>query len=153
MHTSFLVLIILALVIVASIITSIVTYLILAGRNKRIRLAEQYQQIGITDGYLSIQEEIEKNIKSEHIKFTTVSPVKVPDFADEEHTEQESDPKDIWVIVRGKDSNTSEKIFEYWHFIYQDSRWICKERKKKSWLKIPAFFLIFLPVLFIDFLL
>ena len=86
MHTSFLVLIILALVIVASIITSIVTYLILAGRNKRIRLAEQYRQIGITDGYLSIQEEIEKNIKSEHIKFTTVSPVKAPDFADEEHT-------------------------------------------------------------------
>ena len=122
MHTSFLVLIILALVIVASIITSIVTYLILAGRNKRIRLAEQYR----------IQEEIEKNIKSEHIKFTTVSPVKVPDFADEEHTEQESDPKDIWVVVRGKDSNTSEKIFEYWHFIYQDSRWICKERKKKA---------------------
>ena len=115
MHTSFLVLIILALVIVASIITSIVTYLILAGRNKRIRLAEQYRQIGITDGYLSIQEEIEKNIKSEHIKFTTVSPVKAPDF-----------------IVRGKDSNTSEKIFEYWHFIYQDSRWICKERKKKA---------------------
>ena len=113
MHTSFLVLIILALVIVASIITSIVTYLILAGRNKRIRLAEQYRQIGITDGYLSIQEEIEKNIKSEH-------------------TEQESDPKDIWVVVRGKDSNTSEKIFEYWHFIYQDSRWICKERKKKA---------------------
>lgn len=132
MHTSFLVLIILALVIVASIITSIVTYLIFAGRNKRIRLAEQYRQIGITDGYLSIQEEIEKNIKSEHIKFTTVSPVKAPDFADEEHTEQESDPKDIWVIVRGKDSNTSEKIFEYWHFIYQDSRWICKERKKKA---------------------
>ena len=127
MHTSFLVLIILALVIVASIITSIVTYLILAGRNKRIRLAEQYRQIGITDGYLSIQEEIEKNIK-----FTTVSPVKAPDFADEEHTEQESDSKDIWVIVRGKDSNTSEKIFEYWHFIYQDSRWICKERKKKA---------------------
>ena len=111
MHTSFLVLIILALVIVASIITSIVTYLILAGRNKRIRLAEQYRQIGITDGYLSIQEEIEKNIKSEHIKFTTVSPVKAPDFADEEYT---------------------EKIFEYWHFIYQDSRWICKERKKKA---------------------
>ena len=132
MHTSFLVLIILALVIVASIITSIVTYLILAGRNKRISLAEQYRQIGITDGYLSIQEEIEKNIKSEHIKFTTVSPVKAPDFADEEYTEQESDPKDIWVIVRGKDSNTSEKIFEYWHFIYQDSRWICKERKKKA---------------------
>ena len=132
MHTSFLVLIILALVIVASIITSIVTYLILAGRNKRIRLAEQYRQIGITDGYLSIQEEIEKNINSEHIKFTTVSPVKAPDFADEEHTEQESDPKDIWVVVRGKDSNTSEKIFEYWHFIYQDSRWICKERKKKA---------------------
>ena len=101
MHTSFLVLIILALVIVASIITSIVTYLILAGRNKRIRLAERYRQIGITDGYLSIQEEIEKNIKSEHIKFTTVSPVKAPDFADEEHTEQESDPKDIWVVVRG----------------------------------------------------
>ena len=93
MHTSFLVLIILALVIVASIITSIVTYLILAGRNKRIRLTEQYRQIGITDGYLSIQEEIEKNIKSEHIKFTTVSPVKAPDFADEEHTEQESDQK------------------------------------------------------------
>ena len=63
MHTSFLVLIILALVIVASIITSIVTYLILAGRNKRIRLAEQYRQIGITDGYLSIQEEIEKKEK------------------------------------------------------------------------------------------
>ena len=81
MHTSFLVLIILALVIVASIITSI---------------------------------------------------VKAPDFVDEEHTEQESDPKDIWVVVRGKDSNTSEKIFEYWHFIYQDSRWICKERKKKA---------------------
>ena len=55
MHTPFLVLTILALVIVASIITSIVTYLILAGRNKRIRLAEQYQQIGITDGYLNIQ--------------------------------------------------------------------------------------------------
>ena len=132
MHTSVLVLIILALVIVASVITSIITYFILAGRNKRIRLAEQYRQLGITEQYLKIQEDIERYIKSENVKLTTASPVKAPDFANEEHTEQESDPKDIWVVVRGKDSNTSEKIFEYWHFIYQDSRWICKERKKKA---------------------
>ncbi|MFQ9493238.1 MAG: hypothetical protein ACLR08_01735 [Dorea longicatena] len=89
-----------ALVIVASIITSIVTYLILAGRNKRIRLAEQYRQIGITDGYLSIQEEIEKNIKSEHIKFTTVSPVKLRILRMKNIQNMESDPKDIWVVVR-----------------------------------------------------
>ena len=132
MHTSLLVLIILALVIVASIITSIVTYLILAGRNKRIRLAEQYRQIGITDGYLKIQEEIEQFIKAEHIKITTVSPVKAPDFTDADHTEPNSGPKDIWFIVRGKDKNTSGKIFEYWHFTYQDSKWMCTERKKKG---------------------
>ena len=132
MHTSLLVLIILALVIVASIITSIITYLILAGRNKRIRLAEQYRQIGITDGYLKIQEAIEQSIKAEHIKITTVSPVKTLGSEDENYTEQKAGSKDIWFIVRGKDKNTSEKIFDYWHFTYQDSKWMCIERKKKG---------------------
>lgn len=59
MATPLLVLIILAIVIIASIITSVVTYVILSGRNKRIRLAEQYRQLGITEQYLKIQDEIE----------------------------------------------------------------------------------------------
>lgn len=61
MATPLLVLIILAIVIIASIITSVVTYVILSGRNKRIRLAEQYRQLGITEQYLKIQDEIEKD--------------------------------------------------------------------------------------------
>lgn len=56
MATPLLVLIILAIVIIASIITSVVTYVILSGRNKRIRLAEQYRQLGITEQYLKIQD-------------------------------------------------------------------------------------------------
>ena len=57
MATPLLVLIILAIVIIASIITSVVTYVILSGRNKRIRLAEQYRQLGITEQYLKIRED------------------------------------------------------------------------------------------------
>ena len=132
MHTSVLVLIILALVIVASVITSIITYFILAGRNKRIRLAEQYRQLGITEQYLKIQEDIESHIKSENIKLTTASPVKVPDFASANAADTEAGAKDLWFIVRGKDKNTSEKIFEYWHFVSDQSIWRCIQRQKKN---------------------
>jgi len=68
MATPLLVLIILAIVIIASIITSVVTYVILSGRNKRIRLAEQYRQLGITEQYLKIQDEIERIIRYKDIK-------------------------------------------------------------------------------------
>nr|WP_296029192.1 hypothetical protein [uncultured Dorea sp.] len=132
MHTSVLVLIILALVIVASVITSIITYFILAGRNKRIRLAEQYRQLGITEQYLKIQEDIERYIKSENIKLTTASPVKAPDFASANAADTEVGAKDLWFIVRGKDKNTSEKIFEYWHFVSDQSIWRCIQRQKKN---------------------
>ena len=132
MHTSVLVLIILALVIVASVITSIITYFILAGRNKRIRLAEQYRQLGITEQYLKIQEDIESYIKSGNIKLTTASPVKVPDFASANAADTEAGAKDLWFIVRGKDKNTSEKIFEYWHFVSDQSIWRCIQRQKKN---------------------
>ena len=67
MATPLLVLIILAIVIIASIITSVVTYVILSGRNKRIRLAEQYRQLGITEQYLKIQDEIEDRLAEEII--------------------------------------------------------------------------------------
>ena len=77
MATPLLVLIILAIVIIASIITSVVTYVILSGRNKRIRLAEQYRQLGITEQYLKIQDEIERIIRYKDIKLTTASPVKM----------------------------------------------------------------------------
>ena len=76
MATPLLVLIILAIVIIASIITSVVTYVILSGRNKRIRLAEQYRQLGITEQYLKIQDEIERIIRYKDIKLTTASPVR-----------------------------------------------------------------------------
>lgn len=132
MHTSVLVLIILALVIVASVITSIITYFILAGRNKRIRLAEQYRQLGITEQYLKIQEDIERYIKSENIKLTTASPVKAPDFASANAADTEAGAKDLWFIVHGKDKNTSEKIFEYWHFVSDQSIWRCIQRQKKN---------------------
>lgn len=132
MHTPLLVLIILALVIVASVITSIITYFILAGRNKRIRLAEQYRQLGITEQYLKIQEDIERYIKSENIKLTTASPVKAPDFASANAADTEAGAKDLWFIVRGKDKNTSEKIFEYWHFVSDQSIWRCIQRQKKN---------------------
>ena len=108
MATPLLVLIILAIVIIASIITSVVTYVILSGRNKRIRLAEQYRQLGITEQYLKIQDEIERIIRYKDIKLTTASP------------------------VRGKDRKTSEKLLEYWHFICENSEWKCIERKKKG---------------------
>ena len=71
MATPLLVLIILAIVIIASIITSVVTYVILSGRNKRIRLAEQYRQLGITEQYLKIQDEIERIIRYKDIKLTS----------------------------------------------------------------------------------
>lgn len=132
MHTPLLVLIILALVIVASVITSIITYFILTGRNKRIRLAEQYRQLGITEQYLKIQEDIERYIKSENIKLTTASPVKAPDFAPANAADTEAEAKDLWFIVRGKDKNTSEKIFEYWHFVSDQSIWRCIQRQKKN---------------------
>ncbi len=132
MHTSVLVLIILALVIVASVITSIITYFILAGRNKRIRLAEQYRQLGITEQYLKIQEDIERYIKSENVKLTTASPVKAPDFASANAADTKAGAKDLWFIVRGKDKNTSEKIFEYWHFVSDQSIWRCIQRQKKN---------------------
>ena len=122
MHTTLLVVIILLLVIVASIITSIVTYFILSGRNKRIRLADQYRQIGITKDYLKIQEEIEKIIRSEGIKLTSASPVKT----DTDNTEN------IWYIVRGKDKNTSKKIFEDWCFDRTESGWTCVERNTRE---------------------
>ena len=115
MATPLLVLIILAIVIIASIITSVVTYVILSGRNKRIRLAEQYRQLGI--------------------KLTTASPVKMSnpeDGQNEKETESGTFADDIWFIVRGKDRKTSEKLLEYWHFICENSEWKCIERKKKG---------------------
>ena len=115
MATPLLVLIILAIVIIASIITSVVTYVILSGRNKRIRLAEQYRQLGITEQYLKIQDEIERIIRY-----------------NEKETESGTFADDIWFIVRGKDRKTSEKLLEYWHFICENSEWKCIERKKKG---------------------
>ena len=87
MATPLLVLIILAIVIIASIITSVVTYVILSGRNKRIRLAEQYRQLGITEQYLKIQDEIERIIRYKDIKLTTASPVKM---SNQEHSQMTS---------------------------------------------------------------
>ena len=135
MATPLLVLIILAIVIVASIITSVVTYVILSGRNKRIRLAEQYRQLGITGQYLKIQDEIEKIIRSNGVKLTTASPVKMPELEDgqtENTVESGTAPDSLWFIVRGKDRQTSEKILEYWHFTCENSEWKCVERKKKG---------------------
>ena len=124
MATPLLVLIILAIVIIASIITSVVTYVILSGRNKRIRLAEQYRQLGITEQYLK-----------KDIKLTTASPVKMStpeDGQNEKETESGTFANDLWFIVRGKDRKTSEKLLEYWHFICENSEWKCIERKKKG---------------------
>ena len=138
MATPLLVLIILAIVIIASIITSVVTYVILSGRNKRIRLAEQYRQLGITEQYLKIQDEIERIIRYKDIKLTTASPVKMSnpeDGQNEKETESGTFADDLWFIVRGKDRKTSEKLLEYWHFICENSEWKCIERKKKG-LKI-----------------
>ena len=126
MATPLLVLIILAIVIIASIITSVVTYVILSGRNKRIRLAEQYRQLGITEQYLKIQDEIERIIRYKDIKLTTASPVKMSnpeDGQNEKETESGTFADDIWFIVRGKDRKTSEKLLEYWHFICENSEW------------------------------
>lgn len=134
MATPLLVLIILAIVIIASIITSVVTYVILSGRNKRIRLAEQYRQLGITEQYLKIQDEIERIIRYKDIKLTTASPVKMSnpeDGQNEKETESRTFADDLWFIVRGKDRKTSEKLLEYWHFICENSEWKCIERKKK----------------------
>ena len=134
MATPLLVLMIVALVIIASIITSVVTYVILSGRNKRIRLAEQYRQLGITGQYLKIQDEIEKIIRSNGVKLTTASPVKMSESEVEQNenaTEAGSIPDNIWFIVRGKDRRTSEKILEYWHFICENGEWKYAERKKK----------------------
>ncbi len=131
MATPLLVLIILAIVIIASIITSVVTYVILSGRNKRIRLAEQYRQLGITGQYLKIQDEIERIIRSKGIKLTTASPVKMPD-PEAGQNENVKAPDSLWFIVRGKDRQTSEKILEYWHFTCENSEWKCIERKKKD---------------------
>ena len=134
MATPLLVLIILAIVIIASIITSVVTYVILSGRNKRIRLAEQYRQLGITEQYLKIQDEIERIICYKDIKLTTASPVKMSnpeDGQNEKETESRTFADDLWFIVRGKDRKTSEKLLEYWHFICENSEWKCIERKKK----------------------
>ncbi len=138
MATPLLVLIILAIVIIASIITSVVTYVILSGRNKRIRLAEQYRQLGITEQYLKIQDEIERIIRYKDIKLTTASPVKMSnpeDGQNEKETESGTFANDLWFIVRGKDRKTSEKLLEYWHFICENSEWKCIERKEKR-LKI-----------------
>lgn len=135
MATPLLVLIILAIVIIASIITSVVTYIILSGRNKRIRLAEQYRQLGITGQYLKIQDKIEMIIRSKDIKLTTASPIEMSDLEagqNENVTEPGTSPDSLWFIVRGKDRQTSEKILEYWHFICENSEWKCVERKKKS---------------------
>lgn len=135
MATPLLVLIILAIVIVASIITSVVTYVILSGRNKRIRLAEQYRQLGITGQYLKIQDEIEKIIRSKGIKLTTASPVKMPDpegGQNENITAPGTLPDNLWFIVRGKDRQTSEKILEYWYFTCENGEWKFVERKKKG---------------------
>lgn len=135
MATPLLVLIILAIVITASIITSVVTYVILSGRNKRIRLAEQYRRLGITGQYLKIQDEIERIIRSKGIKLTTASPVKMPD-PEAGQNENVKAPgtatNSLWFIVRGKDRQTSEKILEYWHFTCENSEWKCIERKKKD---------------------
>lgn len=131
MATPLLVLIILAIVIIASIITSVVTYVILSGRNKRIRLAEQYRQLGITEQYLKIQDEIERIIRYKDIKLTTASPVKMSNPEDGQN-EKGTFADDIWFIVRGKDRKTSEKLLEYWHFICENSEWKCIERKKKG---------------------
>ena len=119
MHTSFLVLIILALVIVASIITSIVTYLILAGRNKRIRLAEQYRQIRITDGYLSIQEEIEKKLSNRNTLSLTVSPVKLRILRMKNIQNRNPIQKIFWVVVRGKIVIHPKRSLNTGIFIYQ----------------------------------
>ena len=135
MATPLLVLILLAIVIIASINTSVVTYVILSGRNKRIRLAEQYRQLGITEQYLKIQDEIERIIRYKDIKLTTASPVKMSNPEDgQNETEPESGTfaEDIWFIVREKDRKTSEKLLEYWHFICENSEWKCIERKKKG---------------------
>ena len=135
MATPLLVLIILAIVIIASIITSVVTYVILSGRNKRIRLAEQYRQLGITEQYLKIQDEIERIIRYTDIKLTTASPIKMSNPEDgqkEKETESRTFANDLWFIVRGKDRKTSEKLLEYWHFICENSEWKCIERKKKG---------------------
>lgn len=135
MATPLLVLIILAIVIIASIITSVVTYVILSGRNKRIRLAEQYRQLGITEQYLKIQDEIERIIRYKDIKLTTASPVKMSNPEDghnEKETESGTFANDLWFIVRGKYRKTSEKLLEYWHFICENSEWKCIERKKKG---------------------
>ena len=137
MATPLLVLIILAIVIIASIITSVVTYVILSGRNKRIRLAEQYRQLGITEQYLKIQDEIERIIRYKDIKLTTASPVKMSnpeDGQNEKETESGTFADDIWFIVRGKDRKTSEKLLEYWHFICENSGkpTICTIRESAS---------------------
>ena len=135
MATPLLVLIILTIVIVASIITSVVTYVILSGRNKRIRLAEQYRQLGITGQYLKIQDEIERIIRSKGIKLTTASPVKMPNPEAEQNenvTESGISPDNLWFIIRGKERQTSEKILEYWHFTCKNAEWKCVERKKKG---------------------
>lgn len=135
MATPLLVLIILAIVIVASIITSVVTYVILSGRNKRIRLAEQYRQLGITGQYLKIQDEIEKIIRSKGIKLTTASPVKMSESEAKQNgnaTETGTTPDSLWFIVRGKDRQTSEKILEYWYFTCENGEWKFVERKKKG---------------------
>lgn len=135
MATPLLVLIILAIVIIASIITSVVTYVILSGRNKRIRLAEQYRQLGITEQYLKIQDEIERIIRYKDIKLTTASPIKMSNPEDgqkEKETESRTFANALWFIVRGKDRKTSEKLLEYWHFICENSEWKCIERKKKG---------------------
>ena len=135
MATPLLVLIILAIVIIASIITSVVTYVILSGRNKRIRLAEQYRQLGITEQYLKIQDEIERIIRYKDIKLTTASPVKMSnpeDGQNKKETESGTFADDLWFIVRGKDIKTSEKLLVYWHFICENSEWKCIERKKKG---------------------
>ena len=99
MATPLLVLIILAIVIIASIITSVVTYVILSGRNKRIRLAEQYRQLGITEQYLKIQDEIERIIRYKDIKLTTASPVKMSnpeDGQNEKETESGTFADDMY---------------------------------------------------------
>lgn len=135
MATPLLVLIILAIVIIASIITSIVTYVILSGRNKRIRLAEQYRQLGITGPYLKIQDEIERIIRSRSIKLTTASPVKMPDLEDGQNDNKPNSgtfPDSLWFVVRGKNQKTSEKILEYWHFTFENGEWKYIERKKKG---------------------
>ena len=102
---------------------------------ERIRLAEQYRQLGITEQYLKIQDEIERIIRYKDIKLTTASPVKMStpeDGQNEKETESGTFANDLWFIVRGKDRKTSEKLLEYWHFICENSEWKCIERKKKG---------------------